>query len=115
MGCELKGWRRHDATQWAARNGNEVVRQLLRKKHIETDQQDTNYGRTALSWAAGNGYEGVVRLFLGPQFVNPGNVGRRWRKTPRVMGLLFGERHVNPDSLSKYGRTPLSWAAEKGG
>ena len=55
-----------------------------------------------------------MRLFLGPQFVNPGNVGRRWRKTPRVMGLLFGERYVNPDSPSKYGRTPLSWAAENG-
>jgi len=63
---------------WAARYGHEeVVGLLLRKKHIQPDQQDANYERTALSWAAGNGHERVVRLFLGPEFVNPGSVGRR--------------------------------------
>jgi len=100
---------------WAARYGHEeVVRLLLGNKHIEPDQQDTNYGRTALSWAAGNGYEGVVRLFLGPRFVNPGTLGRWWGKAPRVAGLLFSSRYVNPDSSSESGRTPLSWAAENG-
>ena len=100
---------------WAARYGNEeVVRLLLRKKHIRPDQQDANHGRTALSWAAGNGHEGVVRLFLAPQFDNPGSVGRRWGKAARAVDHLFGGRYVNPDSTSKYCRTPLSWAAENG-
>ena len=100
---------------WAARYGHEeVVRLLLRKKHIEPDQQDMNYGRTALSWAAENGHEGVVRLFLGPRFANPGNIGRWWGKAPRVVGLLFGRRYVNPDSPGIYGRTPLSFAAGDG-
>ena len=100
---------------WAARYGHEeVVRLLLQETHIQPDQQDTNYGQTALSWAAENGHEGVVRLFLGPRFVNPGSIGRRWGGAPRVAGLLFGGRYVNPDSSSKYGRTPLSWAAGNG-
>ena len=100
---------------WAARYGHEeVVRLLLREKHIRPDRQDTNDGRTALSWAAENGHEGVVRLFLGSQFIDPGSIGRRWGKVPQVASLLFGRRYVNPDSPSKSGRTPLSWAAGNG-
>ena len=100
---------------WAARYGHEeVVGLLLRTKQIQPDKKDTNYERTALSWAAENGHEGVVRLFLGPQFVNPGSVGRRWGKTARAVNQMFGGRYVNPDSISKYCRTPLSWAAENG-
>ena len=100
---------------WAARYGHEeVVRLLLRNRHIQPDHQDAHTGRTALSWAAGNGHEAVVRLFLGPQFINPGSIGRRWRKVPLVASLLLGRRYINPDSPSKAGRTPLSWAAENG-
>ena len=100
---------------WAARYGNrQVVSLLLRKQDIQPDQQDANYGRTALSWAAGNGHEGVVRLFLGPQFVNPGSVGCWWGKAAQAVDLLLGGRYVDPDSSSKYCRTPLSWAAENG-
>ena len=100
---------------WAARHGHEeVVRLLSRKKQIQLDQQDVSFGRTALSWAAGNGHEGVVRLFLGPGFVNPGRIGGRWGKARREAGLLFGRRYINPDSSSKSGRTPLSWAAGNG-
>ena len=100
---------------WAARYGHEeVVKLLLRKKHIQPDQQDANSSRTALSWAARNGYEGVVRLFLRPQFVNPGSNGRRWGKVVQAAGLLIGMRYVNPDSSSKSGRTPLMRAAANG-
>ena len=100
---------------WAARYGHEeVVRLLLRKKHVQPDQPDMNNGRTALSWAAENGHEGVVGLFLGSQFANPANLGARWGKTRRAASRLLGKRHVNPDSLSKSGRKPLSWAAENG-
>ena len=100
---------------WAARYGNEeVVRLLLRKKHIRPDQQDAEYGQTALSWAAENGHEGVVRLFLAPRFVNPESIGRRWGKVARIVDVLFSGRYLNPDSASKYGQTPLSLAAQNG-
>ena len=100
---------------WAARYGHkEVVGLLLQEKHIQPDQRDMGSGRTALSWAAGNGHEGVMRLFLGRRFVNPGSIGRRWGKAPRVAGLLFGRRYINPDISSESCRTPLSWAAGNG-
>jgi len=83
----------------AARCGREeVARLLLRKKPIQPDVGDEIYGPTALSWAAGNGHEAVVRLFLGLQFVNPGRVGRLRGKAAQVVGLLFGGKYVNPDS-----------------
>ena len=100
---------------WAARCGHEeVVRLLLREKQTQPNQQDTNSGRTALSWAAENGHEGVVRVFLEPQFVTLGDIGPWWRRGPRVADRLFRRRYVCPDSLSKSGRTPLSWAAQNG-
>ena len=43
---------------WAARCGHEeIVKLLLRQKHIQPDH--TNSSRTALSWATENGHEGV--------------------------------------------------------
>jgi len=100
---------------WAARRGHEeVVRLLLRQKHIEPDQQDAEFGRSALSWAAGNGCEGVVKVFLGQRLLNPECIGRRWGTVALAMDVLFFGRYVNPNSLSNWGRTPLSWAAGKG-
>ena len=45
----------------AARYGHEeVVWLFVRKRHLQPDQQDGNYGRTALSWATQNGHEKIV-------------------------------------------------------
>ena len=52
--------------------------------------RDTRYGRIALSWGAGNGHEGVVRLFLGRPFVDPRKIGRRWGKIFEGLSLLLG-------------------------
>ena len=100
---------------WAARQGHEeVVRLLLRQKHIQPDQQDAKSGRTAFSWAAGNGCEAVVKLFLGPRFLNPESIGRRWGKVALAMDVLSFGRYVNPDRSCNNGRTPLSWAVDNG-
>ncbi|KAK4170833.1 ankyrin repeat-containing domain protein [Triangularia setosa] len=48
-----------------------------------------SFGRTPLSWAAGNGHEKVVKI-------------------------LLDTAKVDVDSKDKYGRTPLSWAAGNG-
>ena len=100
---------------WAAGCGHEeMVRLLLRKKHIQPDLLDTNCGRTALSWASGNGHEGVMRLLLEPRQVNPGSASHGWAKVQRVVGLLLGKRCVNPNSYSKLEETPLLWAIKNG-
>jgi len=100
---------------WAARFGHEeVVKLLLRQEHTQPDIRDVRYGRTALSWAAGSGHQGVVRVFLGRQLVNPANIGRLWRKTRRVISVLFRRKYVNPNRPDVGGQTPLSWAAENG-
>ena len=101
--------------RWAARYGHEeVARLLLRIKHVHPDQPEANSGRTALSWAAGNGHEGVVKLFIGPRFATPRNIGRRWGKVARAVGVLFGRRYVNFDSSSLSGHTPLWFAVSCG-
>jgi len=95
---------------WAARYGSEeVVKFLLQQEHTQPDLTDTENGRTALSFAAGSGREGVVRLFLSPLFANPGSLGR-WRGATQVVSLLFGRKHVDPDKPDNDGRTPLWWA-----
>ena len=62
---------------------------LLCQDDVRPDTPDEEFGQTPLSFAAGNGRKGVVKL-------------------------LLQRGGVTPDSLSKSGRTPLSWAAEKG-
>ena len=61
---------------------------LLLEKGAALESQDTENGRTPLSWAAENGYEAVVKLLL--------------------------EKGAAPESQSGNGRTPLSWAAWNG-
>jgi len=99
---------------WATRYGcEEVVEVLLEQKEAQPDMRDRQSGKTAPSWAARGGYEGVVKLFLGPLFVNPGGIGY-WRGTPRAMRLFFGRKYINSDKSDNYRRTPLSLAARDG-
>ena len=66
-----------------------VVSALFGGRYVNPDFPDTEYGRTPLSWAAGNGHEGVAKLIL-------------------------GRKDVNPNSSSKSGQTPLTLATESG-
>lgn len=60
---------------------------LLKNGHYP-DREDT-YGRTPLSWAAGNGQEASTKL-------------------------LLASKRADPGSKDKNGESPLSWAAELG-
>jgi ankyrin repeat domain-containing protein 50 len=59
------------------------------------NSRDDTYRRSALSWAAGKGFDAVVKLLI--------NDGRQ------VFKLQFWKR-AKIDSVDRYGRTPLSYA-----
>ncbi|KAH8652160.1 hypothetical protein BX600DRAFT_472039 [Xylariales sp. PMI_506] len=72
----------------AAASGNlELVIRLLGNEGLGLEEEDT-LGRTALSWAAGNGCLSVVNLLL--------------------------QHRASPDHGDKENRTPLSWASGNG-
>src|SRR5277367_4201872 len=81
----------------------EVVKHLLQMDGIDLNSKDGTNGRSALSWAAGNGFDVIVKLLI---------KGTR----SSLMGIIhlpFGEG-AKVDSVDRYGRTPLSYAAWNG-
>jgi len=80
-------------------------------------------GGGSLAWAARNGHEGVVKILLGLEGVNPDKPDNDGR-TPlsfaaengreEVVKLLLGREEVDPDKPNNYGLTPLSYAAMNG-
>ncbi|KAL4940220.1 hypothetical protein BDV06DRAFT_213639 [Aspergillus oleicola] len=78
--------------------GHSATTKLLLENGAEIEAKDSEYGRTPLSWAAGNGHEAVVKLLL---------------ETGKV-DVDSKDSNYDVDSRSQYGRTPLSWAAANG-
>jgi len=102
----------------------QVVGKLFNRRYVNPDARDGWDGRTPLSWAAGNGHEGVVKLLLGRKDVKPDSSDKSGR-TPLlwaaengqegIVKLLVGRKDVNPETPdTEYGRTPFSWAARNG-
>ncbi|RYP16757.1 hypothetical protein DL765_004934 [Monosporascus sp. GIB2] len=75
-----------------------AVKRLLRMDGVDLNCQDDIYQRSALSWAAGNGFGGIVKLLIKGPGIS--------LKDPK---LLFG-KGPDVDAKSKDGRTPLSYA-----
>ncbi|KAK0708278.1 hypothetical protein B0H67DRAFT_472200, partial [Lasiosphaeris hirsuta] len=82
----------------------QVVKLLLKEDHIEVNSVDSTYGRSALSWASENGFDGVVDLLIkGPKI--------RFRDLAKSR---FWKGGTEVDKEDRYGRTPLSYAAWNG-
>jgi ankyrin repeat protein len=79
-----------------------AVKHLLKMDGVDLNSRDDTYQRTALSWAAGNGFDAVVKLLID-------DVSTR----QRVVRLLSGKR-AKIDTVDRYGRTPLSYAVWSG-
>lgn len=100
-----------------------ILQSLLATAQFHVDSKDSRYGRTPLSWAAGNGHEGVVKLLLVIWKADVDSKGR-YGRTPLswaaekghegVVKLLLATGKADVDSKGSYGQTPLSWAAENG-
>ena len=91
---------------------------------IEMECYDINtgdfWGTAPLVWAARNGHEGVVKILLGREEVNPDKPDNggltplsfaAWNGHEGVVKILLGRRDVNPDKASNYGSTPLLLAS----
>ncbi|KAK6500794.1 hypothetical protein TWF506_003557 [Arthrobotrys conoides] len=77
-----------------------AVKLLLKSNHnVDLDRRDDRYGRSALSWAAGNGFGDVVAQLL---------KGTSWKG---IIRLPF--RGAEVDSLDRQDRTPLIHAILK--
>ncbi|GMG13698.1 unnamed protein product [Aspergillus oryzae] len=72
-----------------------VVQHWIEMGKIDVDAEDDIYGRSALSWASGNGHTTVIKLLIKRSY-------RTWWKMARV------------DARDRHHRTPLSWAIING-
>ena len=96
---------------------------------LEMKEWDVNagdcLGGTALTWAAEKGHEGVVKMLLERDDINPDQADADWGSTPLiwaanhehegVVKLLLEREDVNPNATEDVcGCTALSWALESG-
>ncbi|KAM0415787.1 hypothetical protein ACHAPT_013248 [Fusarium lateritium] len=84
----------------------EVVAHFLDKGETNINEKDTSYQRSALSWAAENGFDTTVLLLL-----RRGYRAGNWFL--RGINGLFRER-IQVDSPDDFNRTPLLYAALNG-
>ena len=79
-----------------------VVKHLLELDSIDLNSKDGTYGRSAISWAAGNGFDVVVKLLIKGICRRLKGIKLPFRKKAKV------------DSVDRYGRTPLVYAVWNG-
>jgi len=101
----------------------EIVASVLEMKEWDLNQSDC-MGCTALAWAAIRGYEGVVKILLEREDINPNQADTGYGRTPLswaaknghegVVRILLEREGINPDQADNYGQTPLLWAAKEG-
>ncbi|KAH8126381.1 ankyrin repeat-containing domain protein [Trichoderma asperelloides] len=82
--------------------GLQAAVQFLLKQSIDLNSQDHTYQRSALSWAARNGFAVVAKLLVRGARFKLGTIKLPFRKGASV------------DLVDKYGRTPLSYAVWNG-
>ena len=100
----------------------EIVASLVEIEGYDINQKDC-MDNTPLVWAVWNGHEGVVKILLKRDDVDPDGQGR-WGHTPfsfaagngheGVVKILLERDDVDPNKQNDWGQTPLSFAAANG-
>jgi ankyrin repeat protein len=107
---------------WAAEKGCEAVVNVLLNKGADLESKDNN-GRTPLSWAAQYGKKAVVDMLLDngtgllsedKDYCQEQLLVAAWYGHEPMIKLLLEKGEANVNFKDESGRTPLSWAAEKG-
>lgn len=77
------------------------------------NRKDCDYGRTALSWAAGNGHESAIQLFAKNERKRMGGLVKSWKRLKISLG---GQSHaaLEVDLADVDARTPLTYAVWSG-
>jgi len=101
---------------------DEIVAGLVKVEGCDVNKKDRR-GNTSLAWAARRGHEGVLKILLGRDDINP-DKPNDFGRTPLcwaaicghegVMKVLLGRGDVYPDKPDNNGRTPLCLAAIDG-
>jgi len=102
----------------------EITVALLGTNKWDVNATDFN-GNTAIAWAARRGNEGVVRILLEQNSVDPNTTDTEYGRTPLfwaacnghegVMGMLLKQNNIDPNRTgAPDGQTPLLWAAGNG-
>lgn len=86
----------------AACFGLQTVVQTLLEDDVDLNSQDDTYQRSALSWAARNGFTAVAKLLVKGTQIKLGAIKLPFRKGAKI------------DLVDKYGRTPLTYAVWNG-
>ncbi|KAF4620145.1 hypothetical protein G7Y89_g14675 [Cudoniella acicularis] len=76
---------------------------LLKNDGIGLNSKDGTYGRSALSWAAGNGFATIAKLLI-----------KGTRSSLISIIQLMSREEAEVDSVDRYGRTPLTYAVWNG-
>ena len=100
----------------------DVVAALAQAECYDINGRDF-LGYTPLVWAAQYGHEGVVKILLGRQGVDPGKPDKfaqtplsyaAWGGHEGVVKTLLEQEGVHPDKPNNYSKAPLSYAAWNG-
>jgi ankyrin repeat protein len=107
---------------WAAEKGSEAVVNMLLNKGADLESKDKN-GQTPLLWASQYRNKAVVDILLDKGVNLPSQEEDHyqerllvaiWYGHEAILKMLLKRDEANINFKDKSGRTPLSWAAEKG-
>ncbi|PON29848.1 hypothetical protein TGAM01_v201214 [Trichoderma gamsii] len=82
--------------------GLQTAVQYFLNDKVDINSQDYTYQRSALSWAARNGFDTIVKLLIWDTSFRQWPISFLWRKRVKI------------DQVDIYGRTPLSYAVWNG-